>query len=347
VIRKGSQSAQWLLTIAAMALLLFAPVSVARRPAANPANGGIDVSGLINAARQQFDQGQYGAAMSTLESAQSQNPAIAEVYFWMGRALFEVHDFNNAIAQFQKAISLNGNISAYHQWLGRAFGGKADKEKSFFVARNAKGQFETAVKLDPSNVAARRDLADFCIQAPWIVGGNKDEALAQVNAIAGINPVEGHLARAEYDVSVLKNPQQAASEYQQMLTEKPSDVEPYLEAAAFFQRQNQFPQMKAAIDALAQVRPDDARVTFYRGVYNVVTNGNLENAEQELKSYLASTPDRSDWPSHASARDWLGRLYQQQGKSVEAAEQYRAALQLDPQNQDAKARLQQLESAVR
>lgn len=305
------------------------------------------MSGLISAARQQFDQGQYGAAMSTLESAQSQNPAIADIYFWMGRALFEIHDFNSAIAQFQKAISLDGSISIYHDWLGRAFGSKADKEKSFFVARNAKGQFEAAVKLDPSNVAARRDLADYCMQAPWIVGGNKEEALSQVNAIAAINPVEGHLARAEYDVSVLKNPQQAESEYQQLLAEKPAGVEPYLEAAAFFQRQNHFPQMEAAIDALEQAHPNDPRVTFYRGVYNVVTNGDLNNAEQELKSYLASTPERSDWPSHASARDWLGRIYQQQGKSVEAAEQYRAALQLDPQNQDAKTRLQQLESAVR
>jgi tetratricopeptide (TPR) repeat protein len=347
VISKSSRSAQLVFAIAAMAALFFAPASKARRPAANPANGGIDVSGLINAARQQFDQGQYGAAMSTLESAQSQNPAIAEVYFWMGRALFEVRDFDNAISQFQKAISLSGNSSLYHDWLGRAFGGKADKDKSFFVARNAKGQFETAVKLDPSNVAARRDLADYCMQAPWIVGGNKDEALAQVNSIAAINPVEGHLVRAEYDVSVLKNTQQAESEYQQVLAAKPANVEPYLESAAFFQRQKQFPQMKAAIDALEQAHPDDPRVTFYRGVYNVVANGSLDNAEQELKSYLASTPERSDWPSHASARDWLGRLYQQQGKSVEAAEQYRAALQLDPQNQDAKTRLQQLESAVR
>jgi tetratricopeptide (TPR) repeat protein len=346
VIGKGSGMAQWVITVCAAVTLLFAPPSKARRPAANPANGN-DVSGLVDAARAQFEQGQYGAAISTLESAQSQNPAIAEVYFWMGRALFEIHDFDSAIAQFQKAITLNGNVSNYHDWLGRAFGGKADKEKSFFVARNAKGQFETAVKLDPSNVAARRDLADYCMDAPWIVGGNKEEALAQVNAIAAMNPVEGHLVRAEYDLAVLKNPQKAEAEYQQMLAEKPATVEPYLEAAAFFQRRNQLPKMKAALDALQQVHPDDPRLTFYRGVYNVLTSANLDNAEEELKSYLASTPDRSDWPSHSTARDWLGRLYQQQGKSLEAAEQYRAALQLDPQNQDARARLQQLESAVR
>lgn len=344
MIRRFSCSARIAMAVV-LGVVLLAPLSQARGRAGN--GNAVDVTALVDTARQQFDQGQYGAAMSTLQSAQSQNPAIAEIYFWMGRAFFEIHDYSNAINEFQKAINLNGNVSAYHQWLGRAYGNKADKEKSFFVARSAKGQFETAVKLDPTNVTARRDLADFCMQAPWIVGGNKDEALAQVNAIAAINSAAGHLARAEYDLNVLKDPQKAASEYRAVLAEKPGEVEPYLEAAAFFARQKDLPEMQSAIDAVEQLHPSDPRVTFYRGVFSVLSSVNLENAEEELKSYLARTPDRSDWPSHSSARDWLGRLYEQQGKALQAAEQYRAALQLDPQNQDARARLQQLEKAVR
>lgn len=330
---------------AAVAALLIALFS----PARGHARGGnaVDVTGLVDAARQQFDQGQYGAAMTTLQSAQSQNPASAEIYYWMGRAFFEIHDYDSAITQFQRAISLNGNVSIYHQWLGRAYGSKADKEKSFFVARNAKGQFETAVKLDPANLEARRDLADYCMQAPWIVGGNKDEALAQVNAISTINSAAGHLARAEYDLNVFKSPEKADSEYRAVLAEQPAEVEAYLEAAAFFARQNELPELKSAVDGLEKLHPGDPRVTFYRGVYGVLSNAQADNAEEELKSYLARTPDRSDWPSHSLARDWLGRLYEQQGKMLQAAEQYRAALQLNPQNQDARARLQQLEKAVR
>ncbi len=342
---KVSGGAQIALTSVALAILSLAPPSMAGWRGAN--GNAVDVSGIIDTARQQFDQGQYGAAVATLQSAQSQNPTSAETCFWMGRALFEIHDYDGAIAQFQKAVNLNGNVSRYHQWLGRAYGNKADKDKSFFVARNAKRQFETAVKLDPSNVAARRDLAEYSMQAPWIVGGSKQEALAQAVAIAAIDPVQGHLVKAEYYSMVQKNPSKAAIEYQQVLAEKPDGVEPYLEAAAFFGQQNKLPEMKSAIDAAAQLHPNDPRVTFYRGIYSVLSSTSLDGAEEEIKSYLASTPDRSDWPSHSSARDWLGRLYQQQGKPVQAAEQYRAALQLDPQNQDARARLQQLEKAVR
>jgi hypothetical protein len=64
-----------------------------------------------------------------------------------------------------------------------------------------------------------------------------------------------------------------------------------------------------------------------------------------LKSYIASTPERSDWPSHAAAREWLGRLYESQGKRAEAAEQYRASLQLEPGRKEALARLRKLEKA--
>jgi len=77
----------------------------------------------------------------------------------------------------------------------------------------------------------------------------------------------------------------------------------------------------------------------------VLSGSEPVRAEEYLKSYLASTPERSDWPPHAAAREWLGRLYESQGKRAEAAEQYRAALQLEPGRKEAMARLQKLEKA--
>ena len=67
------------------------------------------------------------------------------------------------------------------------------------MAKKVKSEFKEAVQLDPSNIAARRDLEEYCLDAPWIAGGSKDEALEQVNAIAAIDPVAGHMARALYD----------------------------------------------------------------------------------------------------------------------------------------------------
>ncbi len=98
----------------------------------------------------------------------------------------------------EKAVELDPKNSLYHQWLGTIYGGKADRDRSFSDARKVKKEFEEAVRLNPSNVQARRDLEQYLMEAPWVVGGNKDEARNQVTAIEGIDPIQGHLARAEF-----------------------------------------------------------------------------------------------------------------------------------------------------
>jgi tetratricopeptide (TPR) repeat protein len=122
-------------------------------------------------------------------------------------------------------------------------------------------------------------------------------------------------------------------------------VEPYLEVIGFFLNQDRPADMQTAIDAAAEAAPTDPRLLFYRGVAVVLAGSGFSQGEEYLKSYLASTPDRSEWPPHAAAREWLGRLYEAQGKRAEAAEQYRAALQLDPGRKLAKARLEKLEKS--
>lgn len=301
-----------------------------------------DDSAIISQARQQFDSGNYSGAISTLQPAASQAPSSGDIYYWLGRSYYELRDYDNSIANLEKAVATDPKNSLYHQWLGEADGGKADVDRSFSYARKVKKEFAEAVNLDGSNIQARRNLEEFCLDAPWIVGGNKDEALAQVNAIAAIDPVAGRLARALYFREALKSNDQAESEYKQVLAAKPQKLEPYFEIADFYVAQNRPAEIDSTIQAAAAVSSNDLRISFYRGVESVLANQNLPDADRELKSYLATTPDRSDWPSHASARVWLGRLYELEGKTPDAAEQYRAALQLDPRDKDARARLDKL-----
>ncbi len=303
-----------------------------------------DTTAQIQTAQRQFNAGNYSAAISTLQAAVAQNPSSGEGYYWLGRCYYELKDYDNAITAGEKSVALDPKNSIFHDWLGRIYGGKADRDRSFSYARKVKKEFESAVQLNPANIAARRDLEDYEIQAPWVVGGNKDDAKAQMDAIVALDPVEGDLARAMYDDEALKKPDQAEKDYKAALAANPKKIDPYLDALAFFQQQNKASDMQAAIQQASQVAQNDPRLTYYRGVAQVIANSNLPDAEKDLKSYLASTPDRSDWPSHASAREWLGRLYEAQGKRSEAAEQYRAALQLDPDRKETKARLAKLET---
>jgi tetratricopeptide (TPR) repeat protein len=321
----------------------FLAVLAAMGVIATPARA--QVANAIATAERDFNAGNYAAAISTLQPVATGGSSNAEASYWLGRSYYEISDYNSSVAQLEKAVSLEPKNSLYQMWLGRAYGGKADRERSFSLAKKVKKQFQLAVSLNPSNLEARRDLEDFCLDAPWIVGGSKDEALEQVNAIAATDPIQGHLARASYDLKALKKPDDAEKEIRQVLASNPKTLSPYFEAADFFQSQNKPTDMSAAIEAATRVSPNDPRLAFYRGVAAVLSNTNLADAERDLKSYLASTPERSDWPSHASARNWLGRLYEAQGKRAEAAEQYRAALQLDPKLKDAETRLTRLEKS--
>ena len=304
-----------------------------------------DVSGLVQSARHDFALGNYIGSIKSLQSAVSQSTANAEAFFWLGRSYYELRDYDNAVVHAEKAVSLDNRNSLYHQWLGRAYGGKADRERSFFLAKKVKKELQEAVRLNPSNIEARLDLEDFCLNAPWIVGGSKDEARDQVDAISTLDPIQGHVARGKFDWEGMKRADLADTEYRQILNSKTDNIEPYLEAIAFFQKQNKLSDMQAAIAEAGRANDRDARLEFFQAVQWILSGSESSRVEEYLKSYLASTPERSDWPSHAAAREWLGRSYEAQGKRAEAAEQYRASLDLEPGRKEVLSRLQKLEKA--
>jgi tetratricopeptide (TPR) repeat protein len=319
------------------ALICASPISVfATNQAANS-------SPDVTQARHLFDLGNYSAASSTLTNAIARNSNDAEAQFWLARTYYEQKDFDNAVTHAERAVQIYTKNSLYHLWLGRSYGEQADRERSFSIARKVKKEFEEAVRLDPSNLDARRDLEEFEIQAPWVVGGNKDDAHAQAVAIAAVDPVKGHLAMAEYDSEALKKNDLAENEYRQILESKTDRVDAYFEIAKFYRDLGKGAEMEPALQAAEKLKPGDPRIGFYRAVQRILTGTQGGSAETLLKAYIANTPARSDWPSHASARDWLGRLYEQEGKRQQAAEQYRAALELDPGDKDAHAKLQKLE----
>jgi len=298
--------------------------------------------GLLELAQRQFETGNYADAIQALQTALAQNGQDARVHFWLARCFYELRDFDQAVAFAERAVRADPRNSDYHLWLGKAYGRKADRQRSLSLARKTKREFEEAVRLNPANIPARRALGDYLSQAPWIAGGSDSKAREQAEVIAALDPVEGHLARADYWLNETK-PERAEAEYRRVLELKPERVEPYLEVARFYRQRNARARVEEAVEAAARVNPGDGRLSFYRGVARVMAGNRLSEAEQFLKSYLATVPQREDFPSHTSAREWLGRLYERLGKREQAAREYRAALQLDPDRKSAREALRRLE----
>jgi Tfp pilus assembly protein PilF len=149
---------------------------------------------------------------------------------------------------------------------------------------------------------------EYCVEAPWIVGGDKDKAKQQIEAITAIDPVEGHLARAAY-FAAEKQYKPAENEYLAVLSQHPADIHPYMEAAEFFEARKDAANLDRTVESAAQIDPHDPRVSFYRAVVLIMKRTNATAAEQLLKTYIASVPEKSDYPSHKSATEWLARLH--------------------------------------
>ncbi|MDE3178972.1 MAG: tetratricopeptide repeat protein [Acidobacteriota bacterium] len=290
----------------------------------------------------EFQAGKFRQAAETLENALKNGALTQESQLLLARSYYELGSWGQAAAAAESAVRMNPSNPEAHLWLGRAYGRKAEQERSLTLALKTRRQFEKAVELAPGNVDARRDLMQFYLDAPWIVGGSKEKARKQAQALAGIDPVEGALARARLDENAGKQAE-AGQEYSRVLEMKPGNVGPYLEAADFYIAHKDVTHLDAAIAGAEKVNRTDERLNYYRGVARVLGGQRLALAARDLKSYAAHAP-RHDNPSKASALSWLGEIYERWGEAHLAMLEYQAALQLDPGMLRAKEGLSRLKS---
>ena len=290
------------------------------------------------------NSGRYQELARALQNAVETQPQSAVLQYWLGRSYYELHDYNHAEASLERATELAPGRSEYHDWLGKASGRKAQQSNPFSamsLARKARKAFETAVRLAPTNIEAQRDLIRYLLNAPGFLGGGEDEALKQIQALSVVDAVDGMLARAEYFVTHKKF-DLAAAEYEKIGKTTVRRIGVQLEIAEFYRDRGDAAHMQAAVDAAAKLSPDDPRLEYYRGVALVLARQDPAQAEKHLRTYLHIVPDSSQVPPHSSAHEWLGKLYEAEGKRDQAAAEYESALGLNPRNEDARKALERV-----
>jgi tetratricopeptide (TPR) repeat protein len=260
--------------------------------------------GPVQAALEHFEAGQYDEAIKTLIAAHRLTPEDPPINYWLARSFYEEKNYDQAIAYGEQAVKTASENAEYHRWLGRAYGAKAEQSHSFFLARKVKKAFETAVNLAPLNIAARRDLLQYLVEAPWLVGGDKAKAKQQIELIAELDPIQGRLARAAF-FSAEKKWKEAEVEYLAVLDQRPDHIDPYMEAADFFADRKDANNLDRVLAHIEPLGVRDPRRDFYRAVVLVLRRADLPFADALLDSYVKNVPERSDYPSHKSALTWL------------------------------------------
>ena len=320
-----------------VALLITAPLCVNSAVRELPA----DIERLYNG-------GLYRQAAEALNAAIQREPEESSLHYWLGRCFYELRDYNRAVSSLERAIALEPDRSDYHDWLGKSYGRKAEESNrftpfsSFSLAHKTRREFETAVRLDTNNMEAQRDLIRYLMNAPGIVGGSEGAAEQRVHALTAVDSIEGELAQAELLAS-RKKFDEANQQYRKVLDLKPDRIGVYFEIAEYYRDRGDAGQMSEAVEAGALLASSDHRLDYYRGIALILGNRNQGEAEKDLHRYLDTVPDNDNVPSHSTTHEWLGKLYDKEGQLDRAAQEYRAALILDPRNKQASEALKALQ----
>jgi tetratricopeptide (TPR) repeat protein len=300
--------------------------------------------GATGEAQRAFSGGEYARAATLLKAAIERDPRDPALRHWLGRCHYELRQYDDAAKSAEVAVSIDPGRSEYHQWLGRALGGRAERAgwlSAFALARRVGAEFEHAVRLDSHNVRAQRDLIEFYGRAPGIVGGGQAKAWRQAEALAGVDPVQGRLARAELWRGQARL-DRAEAEYRLVLEGHPELPGPCFEVADFYEQRGDGPRMAEAVEAAATADRSDPQLAYYAGVAAFLVGGRDAEAERLLARYIDTVPPRSDFPTPAAAREWLGRLYESRGQHAAAAREYQSALALEPDRKGAREALRRL-----
>jgi tetratricopeptide (TPR) repeat protein len=319
------------------AMLLVSPAALATGTAIKPDE-------LVDAGRQAFETGDYPKAVQLLQEAEARNSQNGEIHLLLAKTYFEMEKRDEAIASAEKAVALEPQNSIYHEWLGRTYGEKADHAGIFSgmsLARKTRKEFETAVRLDEMNFSARQALIEFDCSAPGIVGGGEDKARGQIERLAALDVAEGHYAAGNCRRQK-KDFLGADAEFTKAIESHPQSIDLIYDIGDYAMKHGQPERLVRVAEEGEKLRPSDPRGAFYRAVALVLTKERFNEAEHLLREYLTRAPVRSNFPHPRDAHEWLGRLYEGQGRTQAAIDEYEAALRLDPKSKSARDAVKRL-----
>jgi tetratricopeptide (TPR) repeat protein len=272
--------------------------------------------------------GRVDDAITTLSGKLNSVPNDAASHNLLCRAYFAVANWDRAISACERAVSLQPNNSEYHLWLGRTYGEKADASNFLTAAGLAKkvhNEFERAVQLDPNNVAARTDLAEFYLEAPGIVGGGQDKARVQAAAVAKLNPerahwIQGRIAEKNKDATT------AEGEYRAAIAASHGGANAWLNLALFYRKAGRLDEMQDALKKAAAAPMDQPEVLVDAASTLLHANRDLPFATELVRRYLSSTTVEQAPPF--KAHYLLGTILEKRGDKEGAAREYQTALTL-------------------
>ncbi len=312
-------------------------------------------------------EGHWKRARAIVEARMREAPDDPLANFLYSQVRNAFGDRESPLPAAEKAVALDGRTAKYHRQLAEVLGVSAQHANVFqqaLLARRFRKEIDTALALDPRDTQAWRDLIEFYLLAPGIIGGDEGKAAAAAQRLAAIDPVEGFLAEArlatyrqktdeteeslrhavdaqpasyrarialaQFYLSPLRgNAENAERQAREALNLDRGRVEAYSLLAEIRAGRKEWGELDSILAAGAKNVPDDF-APYYRAADCLLASGkDLPRAELYLRTYLGQEPEGNQ-PNLAEAHWKLGLVLEKEARNAEAADEWRQAVRLDP-----------------
>lgn len=231
----------------------------------------------------------------------------AETRFLLGRCLLRMSRFDAAVPHLEKASEFAPTNANYLTELGNAYLLVARANTSFLAAKKGRAALEKAVEVDPSNLEAHGALVLYFSRAPWIAGGDMAKAMKHAEVMRRLDPEQGLVMLVS-----LKN------------------------------QQKKFDEALALCDEALRMNPSSFFAHYEIGRTANLSGKHVDRGIDALRKCL-TLPLPTRVPNYAGTQLRLGQLLEQKGAMENARQAYRACLELDPANKQAREALQRLD----
>jgi tetratricopeptide (TPR) repeat protein len=300
---------------------------------AHAATASVDLTNdALAQAHNALQAGEAARALSLLQSLPQTGPSAAAARNLDCRVRFTLQRWSAAAASCAQAVRLDPQNSNYHMWLGRALGqqaGAASFLSAYSLSKQARQEFETAVRLDPRNAEALSNLGEFYVDAPAVVGGGLDKAESVAEELDRIDraraaELRGRIAGANRDYASQER------DFKQAIALSAHPSRGWASLASFYRSRRQWAQMQWAVRncAAAVGRDPHSGVALFNGASVLIqADQDPELAARMLEQYLNGSSKTEEGPAFL-AHIWLARLKAQSGDAAGAQQEQAAAREL-------------------
>ena len=319
-----------------------------------------------------IEAGHWKRARTLVETRLRAAPADALSNFLLSQIRGAFGDRSTPLALAEKAVALDGRTAKYHRQLAEVLGVTAQHAGAFrqlLLAHRFRGEIDAALSSDPRDLQALRDLLEFYLLAPGLIGGDPRRAADVAARIGGIDAVEGLLGQAriaefhkeaaaqeallrqaaetqpprykaqialsQFYLEAGHSRLSAAEAYARAaMNSDPGRVDAYAVLAAVYADRGEGNCLESILAIALQAVPDNP-APHYRAAERLLAAGRDPlRAERYLRLYLAQELEGNQ-PSLSEARWKLGLALQAQGRVADALAEFSESVRLDPESKAA------------